>query len=43
MFCDKYYFVTYIVHMFKFFNICCLKKLINLNIKLINITLNKQK
>ncbi len=41
---DKYYFVTYTLHKFKFLRFCCLKnKLINLCLKLIKYTFKKQK
>jgi hypothetical protein len=32
---DRYYFITYIFHMFKIFKVCDLEKMINLNLKLI--------
>jgi hypothetical protein len=36
IFCDRFHFVTLIIHTFKFFKVCCFqKKLINLNLKLI--------
>jgi hypothetical protein len=43
MFCDKYYFISYILHTFKFFKFCCLNFLINLNLKLIKYTYNNLK
>ncbi len=43
MFCDKYYFISYILHTFKFFKVFSLNFFINLNLKLIKYTYNNKK